>query len=214
MLVIESSFNQVYGGAVSRSWPRRILLYWSVLTLGPIGVGVFTSLGFQLYGTHNLLAVIMLWVVGAVIAALRCAELRRARGGIPHAGGEYAFLSKLYHPVLGFLSGWVSFFVGFFSAHRRLGHRLLGIPDPGLPGNFHPPARPHGGDIASWITTTASGTGAAPVPSMSVPTTAIGKLVPSFFCPPTLPAKRKVPKIMNKASLAFRVISHLSFPNL
>jgi basic amino acid/polyamine antiporter, APA family len=32
---------------------------------------------------------------------------------IPKAGGEYAFLSKLYHPMPGFLSGWVSFLVGF-----------------------------------------------------------------------------------------------------
>ena len=32
---------------------------------------------------------------------------------IPRAGGEYAFLSKLYHPAFGFLSGWVSFVVGF-----------------------------------------------------------------------------------------------------
>ncbi|MCP4725291.1 MAG: amino acid permease, partial [bacterium] len=31
----------------------------------------------------------------------------------PHAGGEYVFLSRLFHPVNGFLSGWVSFFVGF-----------------------------------------------------------------------------------------------------
>jgi APA family basic amino acid/polyamine antiporter len=32
---------------------------------------------------------------------------------MPGAGGEYLFLSELYHPVFGFLSGWVSFIVGF-----------------------------------------------------------------------------------------------------
>jgi APA family basic amino acid/polyamine antiporter len=32
---------------------------------------------------------------------------------MPGAGGEYLFLSKLYHPIFGFLSGWVSFIVGF-----------------------------------------------------------------------------------------------------
>jgi APA family basic amino acid/polyamine antiporter len=32
---------------------------------------------------------------------------------MPGAGGEYLFLSELYHPIFGFLSGWVSFIVGF-----------------------------------------------------------------------------------------------------
>jgi len=32
---------------------------------------------------------------------------------MPEAGGEYFFLSRLYHPLVGFLSGWVSFIVGF-----------------------------------------------------------------------------------------------------
>jgi APA family basic amino acid/polyamine antiporter len=32
---------------------------------------------------------------------------------MPHAGGEYVFLSRLYKPVFGFLSGWVSFVAGF-----------------------------------------------------------------------------------------------------
>lgn len=32
---------------------------------------------------------------------------------MPHAGGEYIFLSRLYSPLYGFLSGWVSFVAGF-----------------------------------------------------------------------------------------------------
>jgi APA family basic amino acid/polyamine antiporter len=54
-----------------------------------------------------------LWVVGGIIAlcgALCYSELGAA---MPHAGGEYIFLSKLFNPLAGFLSGWVSFFVGF-----------------------------------------------------------------------------------------------------
>ena len=59
------------------------------------------------------LLMITLWVIGGVIAlcgALCYGELGAA---MPRAGGEYVFLSKLYHPLFGFLSGWVSFIVGF-----------------------------------------------------------------------------------------------------
>ncbi|MGB8489716.1 MAG: amino acid permease, partial [Bacteroidales bacterium] len=42
--------------------------------------------------------------------ALSYGELGAA---MPGAGGEYLFLSRLYHPIWGFLSGWVSFMVGF-----------------------------------------------------------------------------------------------------
>ena len=32
---------------------------------------------------------------------------------MPQAGGEYVFLSRLYSPLFGFMSGWVSFVAGF-----------------------------------------------------------------------------------------------------
>ncbi len=32
---------------------------------------------------------------------------------IPRSGGEYHFLSRIYHPFLGFLAGWTSVFIGF-----------------------------------------------------------------------------------------------------
>src|SRR6185503_10125066 len=47
MIVIEGTFNHIYGSGKSRSWPRRIMLYWCVLTLGPIGVATSIVLGGQ-----------------------------------------------------------------------------------------------------------------------------------------------------------------------
>ncbi|HQU60761.1 MAG TPA: amino acid permease, partial [Saprospiraceae bacterium] len=32
---------------------------------------------------------------------------------LPRSGGEYYFLSRIYHPILGYLSGWISLTVGF-----------------------------------------------------------------------------------------------------
>jgi APA family basic amino acid/polyamine antiporter len=55
----------------------------------------------------------MLWIVGGLTAlcgALTYAELGAA---LPRSGGEYNFLSRIYHPAAGFISGWVSATIGF-----------------------------------------------------------------------------------------------------
>jgi basic amino acid/polyamine antiporter, APA family len=78
-----------------------------------IGIGVFTSLGFQVKALPSGFALLMLWVVGGVIAlcgALSYAELATA---FPRSGGEYNFLSRIYHRSVGFLAGWISATVGF-----------------------------------------------------------------------------------------------------
>jgi basic amino acid/polyamine antiporter, APA family len=78
-----------------------------------IGTGVFTSLGFQVAAINSDFALIALWVIGGVAAlcgALCYAELATA---LPRSGGEYNYLSRIYHPSLGFLAGWISAIVGF-----------------------------------------------------------------------------------------------------
>ena len=78
-----------------------------------IGTGVFTSLGFQLIDIQSAPVIMMLWLVGGVSAlcgALSYAELGAA---LPRSGGEYHFLTEIYHPSAGFISGWVSATVGF-----------------------------------------------------------------------------------------------------
>lgn len=85
----------------------------SVVVANMIGTGVFTSLGFQLVDIRSTFVLLMLWVVGGVAAfcgALSYAELGSA---IPRSGGEYTFLSRIYHPGAGFVSGWISATIGF-----------------------------------------------------------------------------------------------------
>lgn len=85
----------------------------SLVIANMIGTGVFTSLGFQLLELHSVFTIMILWLLGGVISfcgALVYGELGVA---IPRSGGEYAYLSKLMHPAVGFLSGWVSSTVGF-----------------------------------------------------------------------------------------------------
>ena len=78
-----------------------------------IGTGVFTSLGFQLLEIQSGFVILMLWFVGGITAlcgALCYAELGAA---LPRSGGEYNFLSEIYHPGVGFVAGWVSATIGF-----------------------------------------------------------------------------------------------------
>ena len=78
-----------------------------------VGTGVFTSLGFQVLGIQSPFALLMLWIVGGLIALCGAVCYGELAAAMPRSGGEYHFLSQIYHPALGFLSGWVSATVGF-----------------------------------------------------------------------------------------------------
>src|SRR5213078_1618240 len=85
----------------------------SIVIANIIGTGIFTSLGFQLNDIRSGFALLMLCVIGEIAAlcgALCYGELAAA---LPRSGGEYHFLSKIYHPALGFMAGFVSATVGF-----------------------------------------------------------------------------------------------------
>jgi APA family basic amino acid/polyamine antiporter len=80
---------------------------------------------------------LMLWVIGgaaALCGALCYGELGAA---LPRSGGEYHFLSKIYHPALGFMAGFVSATVGFSApialAAMAFGKYLQGVLDVGSP---------------------------------------------------------------------------------
>ncbi len=95
--------------------PDRIglLTAASLVVASMIGTGIFTSLGFQIEYVDSVFALLMLWVIGgglALCGALAYGELGAA---LPRSGGEYHLLSRIYHPALGFLAGWISATLGF-----------------------------------------------------------------------------------------------------
>jgi APA family basic amino acid/polyamine antiporter len=78
-----------------------------------IGTGVFTSLGFQVSGVPSGFALLLLWVLGGVFAFCGALSYGELAAALPRSGGEYHFLSRIYSPVVGFLSGWIAATVGF-----------------------------------------------------------------------------------------------------
>ena len=55
----------------------------------------------------------MLWLVGGVTALCGALTYAELASSLPRSGGEYNFLSEIYHPMAGFVSGWISATVGF-----------------------------------------------------------------------------------------------------
>lgn len=81
-----------------------------------VGTGIFTVPAFVRVATGNGLATLGVWMLGGLVAlsgALCYAELATR---IPEAGGEYQYLSRIYGKLWGFVSGWISFLVGFSAA--------------------------------------------------------------------------------------------------
>src|ERR1044072_8371891 len=126
--------------AIKAAPPRRTIGFVtasSIVIANIIGTGIFTSLGFQLNDTQSGFSLLMLWIIGGIAAlcgALCYSELAAA---LPRSGGEYHFLSKIYHPSLGFMAGFISATVGFAApialAAMAFGHYLHCVLDVGSP---------------------------------------------------------------------------------
>src|SRR5213076_276872 len=99
--------------ASSNSHRISLLTATAIVIANMIGVGIFTSLGFQVGDLPTGFSILTLWFLGGICAlcgALSYAELGAA---LPRSGGEYHFLGAIFHPAIGFLAGWVSATVGF-----------------------------------------------------------------------------------------------------
>jgi len=97
-----------------------------------IGAGVFTTSGFSLADLGSPGLVLLAWATGGIIAL--CGAT--AYGGLirlkPESGGEYLFLARGFHPLAGFLGGWVSLLAGFTGAIAYAAITFAGYAAPGL----------------------------------------------------------------------------------
>jgi APA family basic amino acid/polyamine antiporter len=85
----------------------------AIVMANMIGTGAFTSLGFQLKDMGHPASILTLWILGGILALAGAFSYAEVGTYIRKSGGEYAFLSEMYHPIAGYLSGWVSLTVGF-----------------------------------------------------------------------------------------------------
>ena len=111
----------------------------AIVVANMIGTGVFTSLGFQLVNIQSGVGIMALWLVGGVVALCGALSYAELASRLPRSGGEYNFLTEIYHPCAGFISGWVSATVGFAAptalAAMTFGAYLQAVV-PGVPPMF------------------------------------------------------------------------------
>ena len=98
----------------------------AIVIASMIGTGVFTTLGLQAQEIQTGFALLCLWGLGGLIALTGALSYGELAAALPRSGGEYHYLGRIYHPVLGVVAGWISVTVGFAAptalAAMALGH--------------------------------------------------------------------------------------------
>lgn len=84
-----------------------------IVVASMVGTGVFTTTGFLLAETPSAPAVLVAWLIGGVCAFFGAVSYAELVAMMPRNGGEYHLLSKIFHPSVGFVAGWISLIVGF-----------------------------------------------------------------------------------------------------
>ncbi len=78
-----------------------------------IGTGVFTSIGYQLSAVHNTYTILLLWLVGGLLSLFGAFAYAELGTHFKESGGDYIYLSRIFHPLLGYLSAWAGLIAGF-----------------------------------------------------------------------------------------------------
>jgi basic amino acid/polyamine antiporter, APA family len=100
-------------GRIGNGPTVSVLVATAIVVADMVGVGVFTSLGFQVKDLPSGFSILALWTVGGLVALCGVFSYGELGAMFPRSSGEYNFLSRAYHPAFGFLAGWVSATVGF-----------------------------------------------------------------------------------------------------
>lgn len=78
-----------------------------------IGTGVFTSLGFQIADIKNTWSIVLLWFIGGMLGLIGAFTYAELGTRFKESGGDYIYLSRIFHPFAGYLYAWISLTVGF-----------------------------------------------------------------------------------------------------
>ncbi len=112
-MAVSDTGRAAWGGQISDGPTVSVLVATAIVVADMVGVGVFTSLGFQVKDLPSGFSILALWTVGGLVALCGVFSYSELGAMFPRSSGEYNFLSRAFHPAFGFLAGWVSATVGF-----------------------------------------------------------------------------------------------------
>ncbi len=110
--------NDSGSGAAGPAAPRPTTGYGPgmatfVVVSSMVGVGILTTSGFTVAAVGSNQLMLLLWLVGGIVALCGALTVAELAAELPASGGDYVYLYEAYGPTVAFLSGWVSFVIGF-----------------------------------------------------------------------------------------------------
>lgn len=95
--------------------PRRLGTVTATATVvaNMIGTGIFTTTGLLVDALGSSGWVLAAWAAGGLVALFGALAYGELGARIGRNGGEYRFLTDIFHPSLGFVAAWISLMVGF-----------------------------------------------------------------------------------------------------
>jgi APA family basic amino acid/polyamine antiporter len=92
---------------------RELGLVDSVVVVagGIVGVGIFANPSNVARVIHEPILILLVWALGGVVALLGAFIWAELASRYPQVGGQYVYLQRAYHPVVGFLYGVALLFI-------------------------------------------------------------------------------------------------------
>ncbi len=101
--------KEAHAGNAHPKLARQVGLFDATMLVmgGIVGAGIFMNPAVVARQLTSPLLTLLVWVAGGVIALLGAFIYAELAERLPAVGGQYAYLRDAYHPVVGFLYGWV-----------------------------------------------------------------------------------------------------------
>jgi APA family basic amino acid/polyamine antiporter len=92
---------------------RELGLLDSVVVVigGIVGVGIFANPSNVARIVRDPVLILVVWGLGGVVALIGAFVWAELASRYPHVGGQYVYLQRAYHPVIGFLYGVALLFI-------------------------------------------------------------------------------------------------------